>query len=131
MNLRPCAIAVCLLVGSSSWVPAQEAITSAAQVQALPIELAELARPVRIEGVITYIDTAAGQAFIQDSSGGVSLKLIPGDPLPAELRSGSLVSVEGVTARGQFLPRIVGAAGSGSPGISLSDTPPLESWINA
>ena len=113
MNLRPCAIAVCLLVGSSSWVPAQEAITSAAQVQALPIELAELARPVRIEGVITYIDTAAGQAFIQDSSGGVSLKLIPGDPLPAELRSGSRVIVEGVTARGQFLPRIMGAAGAG------------------
>ncbi len=113
MNLRPLAIAVCLLVGSSLWVPAQEAINSAAQVQALPIETAELARPVRIEGVITYIDTVTAHAFLQDPSGGVSLKLTPGDPLPPELRSGSRVIVEGVTARGQFLPRIVGAAGAG------------------
>jgi len=101
-------IATCLLLGSVSWASGQEVITSAAQVQALPIEVAELDRPVRIEGVVTYIDTASGQAFVQDASGGVSLKLTPEDELPAGLQSGTAVIVEGVTARGQFLPRIVG-----------------------
>ena len=59
MIFRPFVICL-ILVASAS---AQDVITSAAQVQALPTEVAELARPVRIEGVITYIDTASGQAW--------------------------------------------------------------------
>ncbi len=108
MNSLSRSIAAYLFLCPLSWVAAQEAITSAAQVQALSIEAAELARPVRIEGVMTYIDVANGQAYVQDASGGVSLKLTPDDTLPPGLQSGSAVIVEGVTARGQFLPRIVG-----------------------
>jgi len=108
MNPLSRSIVACLFLGSLSWASAQEAITSAAQLQALPIDVAELAKPVRIEGVVTYIDTASGQAFILDASGGVSLKLMPGDTLPPGVQSGTSVIVEGVTARGDFLPQIVG-----------------------
>lgn len=113
MNFRLYATAVVLCFGWCSLALAQEPITSAKQVQALAVEVAEKALPVRIEGVITYIDKASGQAFVQDSSGGVSIKLMPGDPLPDDLRSGTRVIIEGVTARGQFLPRVVGAQGVG------------------
>jgi len=104
-------IAACLFLCPLPWAAAQEAISSAAQVQALPIQAAELATPVRIEGVVTYLDTATGQAFIQDASGGVSLKFTPDDALPYGLQSGTRVIVQGVTARGQFLPQIGGGVG--------------------
>ncbi len=125
MKRGPFLIAACFMLAISPAAPAQEAISSAEQVQALPVEIAETARPVRIEGVVTYLDAASLQAVVQDASGGVSLKLAQEDVLPAGLKAGSRVVVEGVTARGQFLPRIVGGpAGLKIQLIGQGDLPP-------
>lgn len=115
MKCLSLVISVGVGFGLAAFTAAQEMITSAAKIQGLPIAEAEHAVPVRIEGVVTYIDTASGRAFVQDASGGVSLKLTPEDTLPAGLQPGSVVIVEGVTARGQFLPRVVG----GTAGLKI------------
>jgi signal transduction histidine kinase len=92
---------------------ADAVLESAAAVRALETEAANEARPVRVEGLITFIDSAAGRAFLLDQSAGISLKIAPPNTLPAELRAGSRVRVTGVTAAGQFMPRIEGPAGGG------------------
>ena len=46
---------------------AQDVVTTAAQVQGLSIETAALGKTVRLEGVMTFIDSASGRAFMQRS----------------------------------------------------------------
>ena len=103
---------------------AQDMVTTAAQVQGLSIETAALGKTVRLEGVMTFIDSASGRAFMQDESGGVALKLNPQATLPEGLRPGSRVVVKGVTAIGQFLPWVEGPGGS-APVIEVVGEGPL------
>ncbi len=118
MSLRLAFMFILLVGGSSLRGTAQDVIASAAQVQGLPVETAALGKTVRLEGVMTFIDSASGRAFMQDESGGVALKLIPQASLPAGLQPGSRVIVEGVTAIGQFLPWVEGP-GASAPSIKV------------
>ena len=118
MNFRLAFIFIGLVGGSSLSATAQEVIVAAAQVQGLTVETAALGKAVRLEGVMTFIDSASGRAFMQDESGGVALKLKPQAALPGELRPGSRVIVEGVTAIGQFLPWVEGVGGA-APSITV------------
>ena len=118
MNLRLAFVSLVLAGGPLLLATAQDVVVTAAQVQGLPVETAALGKTVRLEGVMTFIDSLSGRAFFQDESGGVALKLSPQDSLPAGLRSGSRVIVEGVTAIGQFLPWVEGRGGS-APSIKV------------
>ena len=113
MSLRSCAFAVLILLSCSAWGRTQEMLTTSAQVMALSIDAADLGQAVRVEGIVTYVDVPSGLAFIQDASGGVSIKFESTFSLPADFRAGARVIVEGITARGQFLPQIIGATGPG------------------
>ena len=118
MSFRLAFILLPLAGGLVPWATAQDVMVSAAQVQGLPVGTAALGRTVRLEGVMTFIDAAAGRAFVQDESGGIALKLTPQAVLPAGLRPGSRVIVEGVTAVGQFLPWVEGPGGA-APSIQV------------
>ena len=58
-------------------------LTTAAQVQALSRKDALARPPVRITGVVTYLDTYSGTAFVQDSTAAVWVFLQDKNPLPA------------------------------------------------
>lgn len=110
MNIRCCTLAVLVLYFSCLWGRGEEVLTTAAQVRELSIEAADLAQPVRVEAIITYLDLLYGLAFVQDASGGVYVKFSSDTKLPPKLRSGSRIIVEGITDRGLFLPQIIGGA---------------------
>jgi two-component system cell cycle sensor histidine kinase/response regulator CckA len=82
---------------------AQQAITSlplltdAGQVRKLSREEAQKSHPVRFRGVLTYFHPRENQCFIQDDSGAISIEGVPAD---SQLKAGSLVEVEGVSAPG-------------------------------
>ena len=118
MNFHCPFVLLLFVVFFPQWAAAQDVVVAAAQVQGLSVESAALGKPVRLEGVMTFIDSASGRAFMQDESGGVALKLNPQAPLPQGLRTGSRVIVEGVTAIGQFLPWVEGSGGS-TPTITV------------
>jgi len=112
MSFRLSAIAFLVILGFPARTFGQEMIRSAAEVQALSIESAAKSIPVRIDGVITYIDGMAGRAYVQDESGGVSIRIAPEMPLPEGLTHGTHVVVEGFTTSGEFLPMVAGEADS-------------------
>ncbi len=118
MNFHSTFVLVLFVAILPKWAAAQDVLAAAAQVQALSVESAALSKPVRLEGVMTFIDSPSGRAFMQDDSGGVALRLNPQASLPEDLRTGSRVVVEGVTAIGQFLPWVEGAGGS-TPAITV------------
>jgi hypothetical protein len=118
MSFRAPFVLVLFAVFCPIGVTAQDVVVAAAQVQGLPVEKAALGKAVHLEGVMTFIDSDSGRAFMQDESGGVALRLNPQVSLPEDLRPGSRVIVEGVTAIGQFLPWVEGAGGS-SPSITV------------
>ena len=66
-----------------------------------PEEAAE-GRPIKLIGVVTYIDTVARYFYLQDPSGGIYVGMHPGLALPT--RVGAFVEVEGVTTAGSFTP---------------------------
>jgi hypothetical protein len=79
-------------------------LTNIAAVKNLSFEAAARQRPARLRGVVTSIDPAVGDAFLQDASGAV---YIGGSirPFPAEI--GDLVEVEGVTDPGGYAPMVI------------------------
>ena len=109
--IRPLLIATGILLCLRSAAGAQPPISRAADIHALSTEQAAQARPVLIEGVITYVDAASGRAFVQDDSGGVSLRLKPGEKLGEEIRAGARVRVQGFTEAGGLFPEIGGSEG--------------------
>jgi hypothetical protein len=51
--------------------------------------------PVRLQGVVTYVDTQTGRAFVQDATGGVALVLAAGK---VDVAVGNHVTVNGTAA---------------------------------
>jgi PAS domain S-box-containing protein len=62
-----------------------------------------LGRPVRVEGVVTYIDPLWKLLFVQDAEEGIFVQM---RGLPIEVRMGEMVAVEGLAAPGDFAPMI-------------------------
>ena len=93
---------------------AEESPVTAAQIHALSAEVADRALPVTLEGVVTFYDRRWNALFMQDASGGLYVKIASDHPATATLRAGLRVRVEGVTARGHFLPVIQGRDGAGA-----------------
>jgi signal transduction histidine kinase/CheY-like chemotaxis protein/uncharacterized protein YdeI (BOF family) len=85
--------------------------------QVLELEPAEAARgyPVALRGVVTWSHAAADFYFVQDSTGGVRVRVAEGITPPPP---GTPVSVEGVTVLGAFAPELRGTGIAGANPIN-------------
>src|ERR1041385_1416398 len=109
-NSRCCAalLALCFWLSAICRSAAQqptitEELTNAAQVLALPAELAHSGIPIRVRGVVTVAEKYwNGQFFVQDESGGVFVVNVS----PNQPRVGDLVEVRGTSSPGAFAPVI-------------------------
>lgn len=82
------------------------ALVTAAEIKALPVELAKRQLPVSIRGVATAILPSFLQgAVIQDSTKGISIGL-QDLKVPTTIKFGELYQVDGVTSPGLFAPVI-------------------------
>ncbi len=111
---------ICLHHAWADPIIGEKIYTRAIEIRALPIDVAGQAHPVRLEGILTFMDPATGIAFFQDETSGISLDLPKYSQLPKELKMGSRVIVQGVTSRGLFLPSVAGIDG-GIPKIEVLD----------
>ncbi len=84
--------------------PAPAPLTTVSAIRNLSAAEAEQALPVRITGVITYIDPHWRQLFVQDRSGGIYVKYSGNHP---ELAAGNRATLVGITGAGDFAPVIV------------------------
>ena len=96
----------CLLLLAAWGAPALGAetpapLTSIGDIKSLSPEEAARKLPVRLRAVVTLVNPALGDAFLQDETGGVYLAP---SKLAAEIASGDLAEVEGVTDPGGFSP---------------------------
>jgi diguanylate cyclase (GGDEF)-like protein len=85
-------------------------LTSVSAVHQLASSRAEQALPVRITGVITYIDQPRRQLFLQDPSGGIYVSYSGDHP---EVSVGSRVTLTGITGPGDYAPVILAPKFSG------------------
>jgi signal transduction histidine kinase len=86
-------------------LPADELLTQAAAVLALPSDIAAKHLPVKIAGVVTAAEPDwEGKFFVQDASGGVFVTGSGRQP-----QAGDSVTVTGTTYRGRFAPVVGGA----------------------
>lgn len=79
-------------------------LTTVAAIRNLPSTGAAQALPVKVTGVITYLDPLWHQLFVQDSTGGIYVKYSGDDP---QLAAGEKVALIGLTGAGNFAPVIV------------------------
>lgn len=78
-------------------------MTSAAEIRRLTPEEAAEGRPVRVRGVVTFVDPGR-TVFFQDHTGGAFLKVAK--RVPPHLTSGHEIEVTGVTYPGLYVPGI-------------------------
>jgi hypothetical protein len=86
-------------------------LTRARDVQYLSAVKAKRRYPVKLRGVVTYLDTFGGNfadLFIQDETAGIFVFLDPSVSLPA-VRPGQVVEVSGVSTPGDFSPCVAEA----------------------
>src|SRR5450755_2720020 len=81
-------------------------LTSVRQVRQLSAEQARLGIAVRIQGILTYFDGRSTYCFVQDSTGGIRVKLASGQAPPAV---GWRVQVAGIAAAGGAAPTMIEA----------------------
>ena len=79
-------------------------VTTIAGIRALAESVIRTAPPVRVTGVITYMDPVYRQFFLQDSTAGIFLKY---SGTPVSLYRGERITVTGLAGEGDFAPVIV------------------------
>jgi signal transduction histidine kinase len=77
-------------------------LTTAAQVRALSPEVAETGVEVKLEAVVTFVDSP-GTVFVQQDGHGTFLRF---NSVPETMRPGQVLSVSGSTFPGLFLPGV-------------------------
>lgn len=77
-------------------------LSQAGEIRPLSQDDASRAYPIKIEGVVTYVDPYYGILFVQDETGGIFVRM--GRIDPDELSVGRSVQVTGVTGPGEFAP---------------------------
>ena len=120
----------------SGAAPAPRLLTRIGEILALP---REQSAPVRIRGVITYSLVSRWMRFVQDTTGGIYVRVAPGD---VDLPAGSQVEITGFAGPGSFAPiiqrptlRLLGTSRLPAP-LELTDgevlSPRFESqWVEA
>lgn len=107
----PVTLLCCLLVGwhAEPLGAAKALLTNVAQVKRLSDDEEEAHLPVRLRGVVTYFNSEAGLALLQDATGGIAFNIGSAEQADQlRLARGDLVEIEGVAVPGFFLPNIVG-----------------------
>lgn len=90
------------------WAQTPPVLTNVAQIRALSADEATRKLPVRIRGVVTFMDPDLFVAFIRDETGGAYFSPRGSTAGPvARCRVGDLVELEGFTNPGRFAPHIV------------------------
>ncbi len=82
-------------------------LTAIGQVKKLTEDQARQRYPVHLRGVVTYRNPAAGNAFVQDETGGVYLFIRRG--AEPQIRLGDLVEIDGSVSPGDFAPLVSAA----------------------
>ncbi|HEV2379156.1 MAG TPA: response regulator [Terriglobia bacterium] len=107
----PILLILMLVPATETWSSVREpsqllALTSAEQVRELTPDQAKRGYPVRLRAIVTYVDSAVGDFFAQDTTAGIyvnennkSLNFHPGD----------LLEIDGVTEEPDFAPQIAKA----------------------
>jgi PAS domain S-box-containing protein len=78
-------------------------LTRVEQIRNLSPDEANLGYPILVQAVVTYVNPAENDLFIQDSTAGVYVNIGTGKQ---ELQPGQLVEVEGVSGTPDFAPQI-------------------------
>ncbi|MEM8487475.1 MAG: hypothetical protein AAF564_18125 [Bacteroidota bacterium] len=78
--------------------------TRASDIRQMDLEDAARGLPVQLKGVITYCDDAWTSAFVQDETAGIYL---PTGCSAYGIKTGDLVTVDGRTNPGEFVPSVV------------------------
>ena len=105
------AALVCLLSVSSSRAggdPPAAPLTTVAAVRHLSPQEAEQGLRVKLQGVISYNAPGFNLMFLQDETGGIYVHPRGLDATLGQFPARTLVSLEGITAPGQFAPRVEG-----------------------
>src|SRR6476661_3771555 len=99
--------ATLLLAGyCSAQTEETKTLTTAAEIRALNLHDAARSRPVHLHGVVTFLAPNTLLFFVQDETGGVCVSGQRDKPLKGELKVGSVVEVDGVTAAGRVVPHV-------------------------
>lgn len=114
--MRGWTIALTLACLAPAGGTAQEVLTRAAEVRALPVDRASAGAPVELEVVVGYVEPGS-TVFVQDETGGTFFRPRAGQG--AAFLPGDRVRVKGVTVPGLYLPGIdageVRLLGKGAP----------------
>ncbi len=92
------------------------ALRTVASVRDLPPAKAAQALPVNVTGVVTYVDNARQQLFLQDATGGIYVKYSGDRP---DIAMGNRAVLTGITNAGDYAPVIV------APKIRIRGNAPL------
>ena len=125
-----------ILACSFSWLAADAAtpLTEARLVRVLSAEEIVRQPPVRLSGVVTFHEPETGLTFVQDGPAGTAIEAGIPSRLPAEVRAGVRIEVEGVVAQGSYAPVIAGRAGAPLTVKVLGEAalpPPLSGGLEA
>ena len=85
-------------------LPSNSTVETVAGVRALSESVIRTAPPVKLTGVVTYVNTEYRQLFLQDSTAGIFVKYAG---TPIELYQGEKITVAGLANEGDFAPVIV------------------------
>ena len=83
--------------------------TKALQIQELSPQEADRAHPVRLHGVITYVDELTGDMFVQDDTAGIFI-FVKQSHADKPLRAGLMITLTGITTGGEFSPCVTKAS---------------------
>jgi signal transduction histidine kinase len=109
MTRPPLFLLLCatfLVAGSAVGQSKEEPLTTAGQIRALSSSDAGRSKEVRLRGVVTYLSPNGAVFFVQDDTAGVCVSGPRDKPLRGELKLGSMVEVDGVTAPGRLVPYV-------------------------
>ena len=101
--------------------PDVPALTTVEAIRGLTPARASLGLPVRLHGVLTYVDPYYRQFYIQDATGGIYLKYSGNQQMTAGMR----VTLTGITNAGNFAPVVL------APRVSIEGKSALPSPIVA
>jgi PAS domain S-box-containing protein len=93
------------------------------QVRGLDQDQISQQSPVRLEGVVTWVDSRANFIFVMDSSGGIRV-MQSGLQNGRRIETGMVVEVDGVAAAGDFAPVITNAVVRQTGTTELPVAPP-------
>ena len=124
------AIFLLALAGCCGARAAEVVVRTAAALREMPPAVAQQARPVDMEVVVTFVDRSRGMLFVHDGADGFYVKAHELVVKSGWLAAGRRLRLRGVTHEGEFLP-VVNATEFIDLGAGLLPEAPLQSPLEA